>query len=713
MRRHREGSQRRAGRGVRRDARPKSAPNCARRSRCADWTGGDADVERERSAAPTSWSRSAADALRAIRAACAPDATFVPFGHRASAGYVDARSAADTTSTARGRAPRATRCSTTATAASRCTCSSSNAAAPRALERFTDALAAACERDAGRVSARRARAARARPRRRTSPTSAAFRAADGSGRVLATARGAWSVVVDPPRDELPPFGAGVIPLFIVDGLRRCGRLRRASTRIPMPVRRSRCDTIDPRDACARLRRGAHRAARRAARPAARRPSRRPRAHRRLRPLDRPRVSEHFERIVTRDSRAAFARADRARRALRSARRHLPRRRLSDRLESGARRDSSPTSTATATSTSPRRSASPRSATPTRRSTAAIAEQAAQLVHGMGDVHPTDVKARLLASSPRSRRATARERFFGSSGAEAIEFALKTALLATGRPYVLAYHGAYHGLSLGALRVGGIARFREPFAPLLEQRTVWLPYPDAPRAGSTLRWARCAAALAAQPRIGAIVVEPIQGRGGVIVPPDGYLRGLRAICDETETVLVLDEIYTGFGRTGTLFACEREGVVPDILCIGKAIAGGVPFSAAIGRPAVIDAWPPLERRGAAHARPTSATRWAARPRSRRSTEFERRALPAQRARAGAASSARSSTCARSGGRRGARARDAGAIELRAPRPIRVVQRAQRRADPAAVGRRRRRRSRSRRRWSSRTTSSSRRSTGSSD
>jgi len=67
--------------------------------------------------------------------------------------------------------------------------------------------------------------------------------------------------------------------------------------------------------------------------------------------------------------------------------------------------------------------------------------------------------------------------------------------------------------------------------------------------------------------------------------------LRAICDETNTVLVLDEIYTGFGRTGTLFACEREGVVPDILCVGKAIAGGVPFSAAIGRPAVVDAWPP--------------------------------------------------------------------------------------------------------------------------
>ncbi len=223
-------------------------------------------------------------------------------------------------------------------------------------------------------------------------------------------------------------------------------------------------------------------------------------------------------------------------------------------------------------------------------TAAIVAQAAQLAHGMGDVHPTAVKARLLAKLAAVAPGDCSRTFFASSGAESIEFALKTALLATGRPYVLAYHGAYHGLTLGALRVGGIARFREPFAPLLEQRTMWLPYPDA---GVALDDALAAvrAALAAQPRIGAIVIEPIQGRGGVIVPPYGYLRGLRAICDETATVLVLDEIYTGFGRTGTLFACEREDVVPDILCVGKAIAGGVPFSAAIGRPAVVDAWPP--------------------------------------------------------------------------------------------------------------------------
>jgi 4-aminobutyrate aminotransferase-like enzyme len=222
-------------------------------------------------------------------------------------------------------------------------------------------------------------------------------------------------------------------------------------------------------------------------------------------------------------------------------------------------------------------------------TAAIAAQAARLVHGMGDVHPTDVKARLLARLAAIAPGDCSKTYFGSNGADAIEFALKTALLATGRPRVLAYDGAYHGLSLGALPVGGIARFREPFAALVDERATFVRFPGADDAlDAALSEARNA--LAGDPRIGAVVLEPIQGRGGVIVPPAGFLRGMRALCDEYACVMILDEIYTGYGRTGTMFACEREGVVPDILCIGKAIAGGVPFSAAVGRPAVMDAWP---------------------------------------------------------------------------------------------------------------------------
>ncbi len=220
--------------------------------------------------------------------------------------------------------------------------------------------------------------------------------------------------------------------------------------------------------------------------------------------------------------------------------------------------------------------------------AAIERQAKRMLHGMGDVHPSDVKVALLerlvavAPFPDARA------FLCSTGAEAVEFALKTALLATGKPDALAFTGAYHGLSLETLAVGGISKFREPFAPLVDERTSWLPFP---RAHDDVAQALAAldAAFAARPTIGVVVLEPIQGRGGVIVPPAGWLTGVRAACDRNGAILVFDEIYTGFGRTGTYWACQSEGVVPDLLCIGKAIANGVPLSAVLGKRAVMDAW----------------------------------------------------------------------------------------------------------------------------
>jgi 4-aminobutyrate aminotransferase-like enzyme len=220
---------------------------------------------------------------------------------------------------------------------------------------------------------------------------------------------------------------------------------------------------------------------------------------------------------------------------------------------------------------------------------AIATQAQRMIHGMGDVHPPDVKARLLERLAAIAPGDCSKTYFGSNGGDAIEFALKTALLATGRPRVLAFLGGYHGLSLGALPVIGIARFRDPFAPLVDAHTTWLPFPAADTPLEPVL-AAIERALEADAAIGAVVLEPIQGRGGVIVPPDGFLRGVRELCDRFAAVMILDEIYTGFGRTGPMFACEREDVVPDLLCIGKALAGGVPLSAAIGRPAVVDAWP---------------------------------------------------------------------------------------------------------------------------
>ncbi|HZO94495.1 MAG TPA: aspartate aminotransferase family protein [Candidatus Baltobacteraceae bacterium] len=221
--------------------------------------------------------------------------------------------------------------------------------------------------------------------------------------------------------------------------------------------------------------------------------------------------------------------------------------------------------------------------------AAIETQARALIHGMGDVHPTEVRTRLLRRLAEIAPGDLTKTYLATSGSEAVEFALKTALLATKRPRFLAYHGAYHGLSLGALEVAGIDKFRAPFAPLVAERATFLPYPGRETSlEDALAGVR--RALARDGDIGAIVVEPIQGRGGVIVPPAGFLPGLRALCDELGLLLIVDEIYTGFGRTGTLFACEREGVVPDLLCIGKAIAGGVPLAATIGTPRVMDAWP---------------------------------------------------------------------------------------------------------------------------
>jgi 4-aminobutyrate aminotransferase-like enzyme len=220
---------------------------------------------------------------------------------------------------------------------------------------------------------------------------------------------------------------------------------------------------------------------------------------------------------------------------------------------------------------------------------AIQEQAQRLIHGMGDVHPTQVRTDLLEALAELAPGNLQKTYLATGGAEAVEFALKTALLATGKSRFLAYHGAYHGLSLGALEVAGIDKFRTPFAALVPARTTFLPFPGA-ETTVTQAISAVRTALAHDPEIGAVILEPIQGRGGVIVPPYGFLMALRALCDELGLLLILDEIYTGFGRTGTLFACQHEDVVPDLLCVGKSLAGGVPLAATIGTARVMDAWP---------------------------------------------------------------------------------------------------------------------------
>ncbi|MEZ4214903.1 MAG: aspartate aminotransferase family protein [Myxococcota bacterium] len=217
---------------------------------------------------------------------------------------------------------------------------------------------------------------------------------------------------------------------------------------------------------------------------------------------------------------------------------------------------------------------------------AIAAQARELLHGMGDVHPPRVKVELLeALVARYPGGGDARGVLVSSGSDAVETALKTAQLATGRAGVVAFEGGYHGLAFGALDATWRSDFRAPFAARL---------PDAcahARFGDAADVTRAADALAARGvATGAVLVEPVQGRGGERVPPRGFLRALRALCDERGWLLVADEVYTGFGRTGKLFACEHEGVAPDLLCIGKGLSSGMPIAACLGRAEVMDAWP---------------------------------------------------------------------------------------------------------------------------
>lgn len=233
---------------------------------------------------------------------------------------------------------------------------------------------------------------------------------------------------------------------------------------------------------------------------------------------------------------------------------------------------------------------------------AIRNQAGRLVHGMGDVHPPDVKVELLRALAEVTPGGLARSVLANSGAEAVEAALKTAMIATGKPRVLAFHGGYHGLTYGALSVSGREDFRAPFAAQLGPMAVHAPYPypyrsplgrDPEEVGAAaLRWVEHLLDTpgTASEGIGAILVEPVQGRGGDVVPPDAFLPGLRRICDERGLLLVLDEVYTGFGRTGRWFACEHWGVVPDLMVVGKALTGGLPFAACIGTDAVMERWP---------------------------------------------------------------------------------------------------------------------------
>ncbi|WP_457627944.1 aspartate aminotransferase family protein [Oceanithermus sp.] len=185
----------------------------------------------------------------------------------------------------------------------------------------------------------------------------------------------------------------------------------------------------------------------------------------------------------------------------------------------------------------------------------ISEPTARLAERLAEITPGD-----LSMS-----------FFGNSGAEAVEAAFKLARIHTGKPEIITTERGFHGKTLGALSLTPKAEYQDPVRPLVPGIKV-VPYGDA-----------AAVAAAIGPETAAVIVEPVQGEGGVIVPPEGYLRELREITRERGVLLILDEVQTGMGRTGRLWAAEWEGVEPDLLTSAKALGGGVmPIGAVVGR-----------------------------------------------------------------------------------------------------------------------------------
>jgi [amino-group carrier protein]-gamma-(L-lysyl/L-ornithyl)-L-glutamate aminotransferase len=165
-------------------------------------------------------------------------------------------------------------------------------------------------------------------------------------------------------------------------------------------------------------------------------------------------------------------------------------------------------------------------------------------------------------------------FLSNSGAESVECAIKLARKYTGKPEIIALMGAFHGKTMGALSATWDKKYREPFQPLVPE-IKHVPPDNLEKVKEAI-----------SDKTAALLVEPIRGEGGVRVPPSGFLAGLREICDEKRILLIFDEVQTGLGRTGKLFACEHWGVIPDVMCLAKPLAGGLPLGATVAKEEVM-------------------------------------------------------------------------------------------------------------------------------
>ncbi|MEA2008460.1 MAG: acetyl ornithine aminotransferase family protein [Chloroflexota bacterium] len=234
---------------------------------------------------------------------------------------------------------------------------------------------------------------------------------------------------------------------------------------------------------------------------------------------------------------------------------------------------------------------------------AIKEQAEKLIHICGadfyDPQYISLAERLAKLAPGD---SPKKVFLGNSGAEAVEAALKLSRYHTGRSHIIAFFGAFHGRTMGAVSLtASKPKYHKGFGPLLPDIT-HIPYGYCYRCPYNLTHPECDLACVdyiedklfthtiAPTEVAAIFVEPIQGEGGYIVPPEGWLTKIRALCDKYGILLVADEVQSGIGRTGKMFASEHWNVEPDIICSAKALASGMPISAMIAKESVMT-WPP--------------------------------------------------------------------------------------------------------------------------
>jgi acetylornithine/LysW-gamma-L-lysine aminotransferase len=206
---------------------------------------------------------------------------------------------------------------------------------------------------------------------------------------------------------------------------------------------------------------------------------------------------------------------------------------------------------------------------------AIKEQCGRLVACHGSLY-NDKRAELLEKIAKIAPKGLNKIFLSNSGAESVECAIKAAVKYTGKHEIISMVRGFHGKTLGALSATWNPKYREPFEKIINKNFKFAPFGNLERVEEAIT-----------NDTAAVIVEPIQGEGGVHVAPQGFLEGLRKICDEHEIVLIFDEVQTGFGRTGRMWASEHWNVKPDIMCVAKAMGGGLPIGATIAREDIMD------------------------------------------------------------------------------------------------------------------------------